>query len=97
MNDYLKDLGKLAKLNRPITKVRFRGSERIENVSPLHEVLTTHMGRKTFVSLMFKKGVDSELIRSISNHKSISSFARYNRIDDEHKAEAMKVAFKKVS
>jgi integrase len=97
MNDYLKDLAKLAKLNRPISKVRYRGSQRIETVAPLHEVLTTHMGRKTFVSLMFRKGVDSELIRSISNHKSISSFARYNKIDDQHKAQAMKLAFKKVS
>ena len=96
MNDYLKDLGKEAGLTRPITQVRFRGSQRIESIKPLHDVLTTHVGRKTFISLMFRKGADSELIRAISNHKSISSFARYNKIDDEHKAEAMKVAFKKV-
>jgi len=94
MNEYLKDLGKLADFTRPITKIRYRGSQRIENVYPLYEVLTTHIGRKTFISYMFRKGVDSELIRSISNHKSISSFARYNKIDDNHKATAMKVAFK---
>ncbi len=29
------------------------------------------MGRKTFVSYMFRKGVDSELIRSNSGHKLI--------------------------
>jgi len=95
MNEYLKELGKLAGLNRPITKVKFRGSQRIDSVTPLYEVLTTHIGRKTFISYMFRKGVDSELIRAISNHKSISSFARYNKIDDEHKASAMTVAFKK--
>lgn len=45
---------------------------------------------------MFKKGVDSELIRAISGHKLISSFARYNKIDDDQKATAMTVAFKNV-
>jgi len=97
MNDYLKEIAKEGGLNRLISKVRFRGNQRIETAKPLHEVITTHMGRKTFVSYMFRKGVDSELIRSISNHKSISSFARYNQIDDAHKADVMHVAFKKVS
>lgn len=96
MNEYLKEVGKLAELNRTISKVRFRGSQRIENTFKLHEVLTCHVGRKTFVSYMFNKNVDSELIRSISNHKSISSFARYNKIDEEHKATQMRIAFKMV-
>lgn len=85
MNDYLKEIAKLAGLNRLVTKVRYRGSERIETTNPLHELISSHMGRKTFVSYMFKMGIDSELIRSISNHKSVSSFARYNKIDDEQK------------
>ncbi len=97
MNDYLKEIAKLAGLDRPISKVRYCGSRRIDSIQPLHELITSHMGRKTFVSYMFRKGVDSELIRSISNHKSISSFARYNKIDDGHKADAMHIAFKKVS
>jgi len=93
MNEYLKEVGKLAGLNRTISKVRFRGNQRIENTFKLYEVLTCHVGRKTFVSYMFNKNVDSELIRSISNHKSISSFARYNKIDEEHKATQMRIAF----
>ncbi len=97
MNDYLKGMACLAGLDRPISKVRYRGNQRIETIQPLHKVITSHMARKTFVSYMFRKGVDSELIRSISNHKSISSFARYNNIDDSHKADAMHIAFKKVS
>lgn len=97
MNDYLKEIAKLASLNRLVTKVRYRGSERIEKTFALHELLSTHMGRKTSISYMFRKGMDSELIRNISNHKSISSFQRYNKIDDDHKASAMTIAFKKVS
>lgn len=96
MNDYLKEIGKLAGLTRLITKVRFSGNRRVETVLPLHDLISSHMGRKTFISLMFRKGVESELIRAISNHKSIASFARYNKIDDDHKASAMVIAFRKV-
>jgi len=43
---------------------------------------------------LFRRSADPELTRVISNHKSISSFARYNKIDENHKASAMRVAFK---
>lgn len=96
MNAYLKEVAKIAKLTRVITKVRYRGSKRLESTAPLHDIITTHMGRKTLVSYLFSKDVDSELIRSISNHKSISAFSRYNNIDIEHKTNAMRVAFSKI-
>jgi hypothetical protein len=96
MNDYLKEIGKLAGLNRLISKVRYRSCQRIENIYPLHELLSSPMGRKTFVSYMFKIGIDSELIRAISNYKSVSSFARYNKIDDDQKAVAKTLAFRNV-
>lgn len=97
MNKYLKEVGKLAGLDRPITKVSYRGSRPTTTIHKLYDVLTCHIGRKTFVSYMFNKNIDSELIRSISNHKSISSFSRYNKIDENYKASQMQIAFKKVS
>ncbi|MEQ7800529.1 tyrosine-type recombinase/integrase [Pedobacter sp. ASV1-7] len=96
MNEYLKEIGKLAGLNRVVTKIKYRGNQPIENVYEFHEVLTCHVARRTFVSYMFFKNVDTELIRSITNHKSMAVFARYNQIDEQHKAREMKIAFKKV-
>ncbi|MCC2599778.1 site-specific integrase [Sphingobacterium sp. FBM7-1] len=81
MNGHLKELGKLANLNRDVVKVKYYGPERREFPRKLYEVLTTHIGRKSFISHLFNQGMDSELIRSLSNHKSISSFARYNKIE----------------
>ena len=93
MNDYLKEVALLSGLNRTVTKVRYRGSERIETTKPLCDYVSTHMARRTFISYMFRKGMDSELIRAISNHKSLSSFVRYNKIQDDHKLEATIKAF----
>ncbi|MFD2743148.1 MULTISPECIES: site-specific integrase [Sphingobacterium] len=81
MNGHLKEIGMLAELDREVIKVKYYGSERREFPRKLYEVLTTHIGRKSFISYLFNQGMDSELIRSLSNHKSISSFARYNKIE----------------
>ncbi|WP_231489851.1 site-specific integrase [Pedobacter sp. Leaf170] len=93
MNEYLKKIGELAGLNRLVTKVKYRGSQKLEETFKLYEVLTCHFGRKSGISIMFNQGVDSEMIRSISNHKSLSSFARYNKIDNGFKAVQMNKAF----
>lgn len=84
MNSHLKDLGQLAELNRDVIKVKYYGSERREFPRKLHEVLTTHIGRKSFISYLFNQGMDSELIRSYSGHRSVSSFARYNKIEPHY-------------
>lgn len=84
MNSHLKELGVLAELNRDIIKVKYYGSERREFPRKLHEVLTTHIGRKSFISYLFNQGMDSELIRSYSGHRSVSSFARYNKIEPSY-------------
>lgn len=84
MNSHLKELGVLAELNRDVIKVKYYGSERREFPRKLHEVLTTHIGRKSFISYLFNQGMDSELIRSYSGHRSVSSFARYNKIEPSY-------------
>lgn len=85
MNSHLKELGVLAELDRDVIKVKYYGSERREFPRKLHEVLTTHIGRKSFISYLFNQGMDSELIRSYSGHRSVSSFARYNKIEPDYK------------
>ena len=53
MNDYLKELGQLAELNELETIVYYKGNRRIEETYPKHALLTTHCGRKTFVTNLF--------------------------------------------
>ena len=93
MNQYLKELGCFAKLKRLITTVKYQGTERIEKIQPLYEVLSTHQGRKTFISYMFRQGIRAEIIMQISNHKTHRSFAKYNKIDESLKKTAMSEAF----
>lgn len=92
-NSHLKDLGKLAEFNTPVTRYRYSGSKRIEQTMPKYMIITTHMARKTFITNAFRQGIPTEIIMKISNHKSHKVLERYNKISEEQKADAMKKAF----
>lgn len=47
------------------------------------QLIKTHTARRSFVSNNIIKGVSSELIKSVSGHKSDLAFQRYNRVQQE--------------
>tara|TARA_R110002050_G_scaffold79810_4_gene170575 strand:+ start:31767 stop:32984 length:1218 start_codon:yes stop_codon:yes gene_type:complete len=83
MNDYLKTIGEMAKLNSNVTRVRYQGIKRIEENLPKHKVLTTHIARKTFITNAFRLNIPVEVIMQISGHKDHKVFKRYNKIAQE--------------
>jgi len=85
MNERLKVLCKMAGLNSPVTRVKFIGSKRIEKTVPKYSVITAHTARKNFIANALRFGMSSEVIRSISGHKSTKAFSRYYKILDDHK------------
>lgn len=93
VNDYLKDLGKAAKINEPVNIVHYRGTERIEKTVPKYKILTSHVARKTFITNAMIRGMSTEVIMDITTHSSHKSFARYFKIVDEHKKDQMTKVF----
>lgn len=89
MNDQLKIAARLAELNSEQRIVYFVRSERFEVVSPLHSVISTHCGRRTFVVNAFYLGVPSEVIMSWTGHKNFASMKPYLKIVDNLKAREM--------
>lgn len=83
MNDYLKELGKLAEINTPVQIIRYCGAERIERLVPKYEVMTSHVARKTFITNAMIKGMSTEVIMDITTHSSYKAFKRYFKIVDE--------------
>ena len=62
-NDSVKQVAKLAELNRPVLVTEFRGSKRSEQTIPLHDVVSSHVAKRTFVSLMAARNVSTEAIK----------------------------------
>lgn len=57
MNDYLKELGKLVKLDAPITQTHYIGNKRVDETNPKYELLGTHAGRRTFICNALMLGI----------------------------------------
>jgi len=93
MNKYLKDLCKNAKINEPIEIVRYKGAERVATVYPKYQLITIHVGRKTYVTESLRRGMTAEDVMACTGHTSYRNFSRYINITDERKKKAVAKAW----
>lgn len=84
-NAYLKDLCEEVEIDDPITNIKYRGSERIENALPKYDFITTHTARRTFVTLSLEKGMRPETVMAITGHKDYKTFKKYIKITSKVK------------
>jgi integrase len=82
-NDYLKELSKLLGINKQIIKSSYVGKDRTDTLYEKHELITSHVARKTFVTISLEKGIPAEIVMKVSGHKSYSSFKKYINISDK--------------
>lgn len=85
-NDAIKRAFKLAEINRIVTILDPLTNEEVKK--PLHEVVSSHMARRTFIGNIYKRVKDPNLVGALSGHKEGSkAFARYREIDEDMKKE----------
>lgn len=94
MNEYIKELCKLAELNETVIITRYRGTERIDMAMPKHEAVGTHTARRTFITVSLKRGIMPELVMKISGHTDRAEFQKYVRVAEEMAFEEMNKAWK---
>lgn len=70
-NLYLKDLFRHLGIKRMVF------DDQASAYKPLHELITFHIGRKTFITIALTKGVNSKVVQAISGHKKDNVFNRY--------------------
>lgn len=76
-NEYLKDIGKLVKIDTPVRIIRFSGVTEVQIRQPKHDFMSSHMARRTFVTLMLEKGVPMTVIQKITQHSDIRTLLKY--------------------
>jgi len=83
MNVLIKELCKRAGLDRNVDKIsRVRGRDCIE-VVPFYEMVTTHTGRRTLVTLLREQGKSDDLISKQTGHSDPDSLSIYDRTTPE--------------
>ncbi|ANO48852.1 integrase [Flavobacterium columnare] len=89
MNEYLKDLGELVKINDDIVISRTKGGQRTEEVFKKYDLISSHTARRSFATNSFKAGVPSISIMKITGHSTEKSFLQYIKISSEENAVLM--------
>jgi integrase len=89
INEYLKEVGILAGIDTQVEKINFKGNKRINKFIPKHQLMTIHMGRRTFCTISLAKGINAQTVMTLSGHTDYKSFQRYIDIGEEQKREAM--------
>ena len=89
-NNYLKEFGELAELNNNVRKLRYTGIKEIEFLQPKYEYMSSHMARRTFVTIMIEKGVPLTIIQKITQHADIRTLVKY----EGHSESSLIAAFK---
>lgn len=95
MNDGLKELGELCGINEPVSITYYKGSERIDEVYKKYELLTTHCGRRTFISNAIMLGIPPEVVMKWTGHEDYRTMKPYIAIADKEKKNAMNLFNKK--
>lgn len=100
-NDYIKKVCEKAKINDMIFAPKYRQPVKVNGKTvyrkvvgyfPKYEVITSHIGRRTFISL-FIQNVDFEAIRKITGHSRDKMVEVYNKLNSLERAEITKAKF----
>ncbi|MCZ2132642.1 MAG: site-specific integrase [Bacteroidetes bacterium] len=92
-NNLLKRIGELAEIVELREVVRYRRGVQIARTVPKYDLLTTHTGRRTFVTLCLQKGLLPDTIKLTTGHKTLSSFEKYIRHESLAVGKAMSAAW----
>ena len=89
MNTYLKELGKLASIDDPVSQTYYIGNKRVEETCPKYELLNTYVGRRTFICNALSLGIPVQVVMKWTGHSYYKAMKPYIDIADDIKAESM--------
>ena len=92
-NKYLKDAFQEMEFLKKIEKATNRGREVERTEDFFYNRITTHTARRTFITMMKRKGVSDKLIAKATGHKDMATLNKYYQVDDEQTKEAMDDVF----
>ncbi|HET6256217.1 MAG TPA: site-specific integrase [Puia sp.] len=89
-NEYLKEIGEIAGLDHPVRIIRFSGVKEVQIRQPKYEFMSSHMARRTFVTIMLEKGVPITIVQKITQHADIRMLMKYESHSENALFESLK-------
>lgn len=84
-NRSLKEISSQAGITEPIEVVSYIGANKQVNVRPKYELITSHTGRRTFVTLFIESGGSNEACRVYTGHANNKQLDDYRKDTLLHK------------
>ena len=91
MNDYLKDLCELCDFREAVSKVYYKGGQRIEETREKWELVGTHAARRTFICYALTKGIPPQIVMKWTGHSDYKAMKPYIDIAGAYAAAAMQL------
>lgn len=82
VNQYIKEIGRMAGIIEEIEVERSKGGRRFKEVLPKNQLIQTHTARRSAATNMFLSGIKPILIMKITGHSSEKDLLRYIRIGE---------------
>ena len=95
-NEYIKEVCRISEINGTETITRTVGGKLITEKFDKWQLVSSHTGRRSFCTNMYKRGLPTLMIMSISGHRTEKSFLSYIKIKQEEHAEMMKKEWEKM-
>jgi len=103
-NQNLKQLGKIISEDSDAQKkvegfdietkvVEYHDGVRKETYIPFHQLLTTHVARKSYITNSLIIGVPERVVKEVSGHKSEKDFRRYVNLASTYKDEVIRKSY----
>ena len=89
MNEYIKELAELAKINERVTITKTKGGLNFEQNFEKWELVTVHTARRSFATNMYLAGVPTISIMKITGHRTERAFMKYIKVSQEQNADKL--------
>lgn len=86
MNDYLKEIGKKAKIKESVIINTTKGMNKESNTYQKFELITSHTARRSFATNAYLNDIPSISIMKITGHSTEKAFLTYIKISQEDNA-----------
>lgn len=85
-NEWIKKVGKLAKIKDPVINTQTRGGKKVTEAFPKYNLISSHTARRSFATNLYKEGFPTLSIMKITGHKTEAAFLLYIRVTPEEHA-----------
>lgn len=92
-NEYVKEACRIAEINGTETMTCTVGGKLIAEKFEKWERISSHTGRRSFCTNMYKRQLPTLMIMSISGHRTEKSFLKYIKVRQDEHAQMMKKAW----